>query len=68
MMKQQTEPWITSDSYLYKFRTFGFSEDYKSFSNIRIKIQHQIKSAKTEYISNQIEEDKDKKTRKSGNI
>ena len=47
------------DDYLYKFRKFGLSDDYKNFSILRNKVQRQIKSAKTEYFSNQIEEDKD---------
>ena len=47
------------DSHLYKFRKFGIPDDYKAFSCLRNKIQREIRTAKSEYFTSKVEEDRD---------
>ena len=66
-LKNRTEPWMTSDIledikqrdfYLYRFKKNRAQEDYKLFCKLRNKVQRNIRTAKSEYLSNKIEENK----------
>ena len=72
-MKQRTEPWMTSDiiemirerdRFLYIFKKSKLPEDHRKFCELRNKVQRQVKTAKSEYFSNQIEQDRDNPKKK----
>ena len=67
-LKQRTEPWMDSyildlirerDRFLYTFKKHRNEEDYKKFSKLRNLVQREVRAAKSEYFSQQIEENKD---------
>ena len=67
-LKTRTEPWMSTeildnirhrDQLLYKFNKDKTKTGlYKEYRQVRNKIQRDIRSAKSEYFSNQIEEHK----------
>ena len=66
-LKQRSEPWLTSeildliktrDMFLYKFKTYNKSEFYKSFYLYRNMVQREVKTAKADYLSYKMEENK----------
>jgi len=66
-LKQRTEPWLTSDilalikerdRLLYMFKKEKKKDFYKSYCKYRNLVQKEVKRAKSEYITNQIEENK----------
>ena len=66
-LKQRTEPWLTAeilelikirDMFLYKFRKEKNSDFYKQFCFYRNKVQKEVKTAKSDFLSNKIEENK----------
>jgi GTPase involved in cell partitioning and DNA repair len=66
-VKQNTEPWMSTeilnlikerDELLLKYRKFNNSEDHKKFCIIRNKVQKEVKSARSNYFSDKIEENK----------
>ena len=68
-IKQNSEPWVTSqildainhrDSLYYKFRKHKSSDLYSDYCQARNKVQKLVKSAKTNYINNQIDLNKNK--------
>jgi hypothetical protein len=74
-VKQNTEPWMSteilnliilvhhflSDELLLKYRKSNNSEDHKTFCIIRNKVQREVKSARSNYFSDKIEENKNDK-------
>ena len=44
---------------LYIFKKSKLPEDHRKFCELRNKVQRQVKTAKLEYFSNQIEQDRD---------
>jgi hypothetical protein len=66
-VKQNTEPWMSTeilnlikeiDELLLKYRKSNNSEDLKKFCIIRNKVQREVKSARSNYFSDKIEENK----------
>ncbi len=66
-LKQRAEPWFTSeildlilerDSLLRHFKKSKSSDDYKCYCKLRNKVQRTVKKAKSDYLSSQIEENK----------
>ena len=66
-VKQNTEPWMSTeilnlikerDELLLKYRKFNNSEDHKKFCITRNKVQREVKSARSNYFSDKIEENK----------
>ena len=64
---QRSEPWLTSeildliktrDMFLYKLNKYNKSEFYKSFCLYRNMVQREIKTAKADYVSYKMEENK----------
>ena len=47
------------DRFLYIFKKSKLPEDHRKFCELRNKVQRQVKTAKSEYFSNQIEQDRD---------
>ena len=71
-VKQNTEPWMSTeilnlikerDELLLKYRKSNNSEDHKKFCMIRNKVQREVKSARSNYFSDKIEENKNDPTR-----
>ena len=67
-VKQNTEPWMTSeilnlikerDNLFIQYKQFSRSEDYKHFCLKRNKVQREVKKARSQYFSDKIEENKD---------
>ena len=68
-IKQNSEPWITSeiiekirdrDNLLFTFRKHKKSDIYSNFCKLRNEVQNLVKSAKRDYISSQIDLNKNK--------
>ena len=66
-LKQRTEPWLTAevlelikirDMFLYKFRKEKNSDFYKQCCFYRNKVQKEVKTAKSDFLSNKVEENK----------
>lgn len=66
-LKQRSEPWLNAhilelisirDSLLYKFRKDKNKQIYKSYCMYRNFVQREVKAAKSEYFSNNFEENK----------
>lgn len=66
-IRQQTEPWMTSeildnirnrDDLLRTYKRTGNKHQYVQYCKIRNKVQREIKKAKEDYVSGKIEENK----------
>ena len=63
-VKQNTEPWMSAEilnlikELLLKYRKSNNSENNKKFCIIRNKVQREVKSARSNYFSDKIEENK----------